>query len=76
MYKYLKDDYGLASALANIGQVYLDKGNYEKSMSFYLLVNISNLVINEQFQKLESSFDAWKGNLEQVDDICIIGIKI
>jgi hypothetical protein len=56
--------------------VYLDKGNYEKSMSFYLLVNISNLVINEQFQKLESSFDAWKGNLEQVDDVCIIGIKI
>jgi len=27
-------------------------------------------------QSLSASFSEWKGNLEQVDDVCIIGIKI
>ena len=26
--------------------------------------------------ELELALDQWKGNLEQVDDVCIIGIKI
>ena len=29
-----------------------------------------------QKQKLEAAFETWKGNLEQVDDICVIGVKI
>ncbi|MBN8703375.1 MAG: SpoIIE family protein phosphatase [Bacteroidetes bacterium] len=41
-----------------------------------LLLNIQNLTIIEQRQVLESSFDAWRGNLEQVDDVCVIGFKI
>jgi hypothetical protein len=30
----------------------------------------------EQKEKLERTFDEWKNNLEQVDDVCIIGIKL
>ena len=27
-------------------------------------------------EKLETAFQSWKGELEQIDDVCIIGIKI
>ncbi len=29
-----------------------------------------------QKEKLDTTFEDWKGNLEQVDDVCIIGIKL
>ena len=29
-----------------------------------------------QKQLLASEFDTWKGNLEQIDDVCVIGVKI
>ncbi|HEY0031480.1 MAG TPA: tetratricopeptide repeat protein [Bacteroidia bacterium] len=41
-----------------------------------LLLNISALSMEEQSIKLESAFDNWKLDLEQVDDVCIIGIRI
>lgn len=41
-----------------------------------LLVSISHLSMNEQKQKLDSVFEDWKGDLEQTDDVCVIGIKI
>ena len=40
-----------------------------------LLANCA-LSIQEQRKKLEVAFDAWKGNLEQLDDICVIGIRV
>lgn len=41
-----------------------------------LLVSISDLPTSEQKQKLNIAFEEWRGNLEQVDDVCIIGIRI
>ncbi|MCE3225817.1 MAG: yrrB 5 [Bacteroidetes bacterium] len=38
--------------------------------------DIAGLPMNEQKQELLSTFEDWKGKLEQVDDVCIIGIKI
>ena len=32
--------------------------------------------VNEQHTGLKNSFNSWKGELEQVDDVCLIGIKI
>ena len=40
-----------------------------------LLLNISELNINDQKQKLDETFTKWKGPLEQVDDVCVIGLR-
>ncbi len=29
-----------------------------------------------QKQKMEETFDQWKGDLEQIDDVCVIGVKV
>lgn len=41
-----------------------------------LLVDHSHLPLKEIQKKLDDTIEEWKGNLSQVDDICIIGIKI
>ena len=41
-----------------------------------LLVNNTEKPLQEQRYILERSFNEWKGNLEQVDDVLLIGIKI
>lgn len=43
---------------------------------FDLLQNISQNPIAEQSKRIVSAFFKWKGELEQVDDVCIIGIKL
>ena len=40
-----------------------------------LLSEIHHLPMNEQKQKLEQNIESWKGKLEQVDDICVMGIR-
>ncbi len=35
----------------------------------------NNLPLEEQKQKLASYFENWKGEMEQVDDVCLFGIK-
>jgi len=40
------------------------------------LTSICNLSCEEQKTILEKTFDNWKGNLEQVDDVLVIGIKV
>lgn len=42
----------------------------------HLLLKNSHKSMNDQKEILKSSIEEWKGNLEQVDDILIIGIKI
>jgi tetratricopeptide (TPR) repeat protein len=46
-----------------------------KKMREYVL-SISHLPMTEQHQKLNEAFSDWKGEVEQVDDVCVIGIKI
>jgi serine phosphatase RsbU (regulator of sigma subunit) len=41
-----------------------------------LLVEIHSKSSSEQQEALKHTFDEWKGNLEQVDDVCVIGIRI
>lgn len=40
------------------------------------LLEISRDPMNLQKQKLDTCFAQWKGNLEQVDDVCIIGVRV
>lgn len=41
-----------------------------------LILENYQLSMSQQATLLESSFDNWKGDLEQVDDVCIIGIRV
>lgn len=41
-----------------------------------LLLSIVALPAEEQKQKLETAFNNWKGQLEQIDDVCVIGIRV
>ena len=41
-----------------------------------LLLEMANEPMETQKQKLNDVFDNWKGNLEQVDDVCLIGVRI
>lgn len=46
-----------------------------KQLNELLLANVND-PMNNQKEVLNSTIQKWKGSLEQVDDICIIGIKI
>jgi len=41
-----------------------------------LLIEISTKEVSIQKEILDRTFKEWKGNLEQLDDICIVGIRI
>lgn len=40
-----------------------------------LLISTCNLSIQEQGNAIGKAFEDWKGNLEQIDDVCVIGIE-
>jgi len=46
-----------------------------KSLNTHLL-SIHQLSMNEQQIQLNQRFEEWRGNLEQVDDVCVVGIKL
>ena len=41
-----------------------------------MLVSINDKSMQEQSSIINQRFEDWKGDLEQVDDVCVIGIKI
>lgn len=41
-----------------------------------LLLSISDLSAEKQQDLLRKQFTDWKGNLEQIDDVCVLGIKL
>ena len=54
-----------------------DKGKKLKSKPFKeFLVEISHHKMDKQLLLIQEKFDSWKGNLDQVDDVCVFGIKI
>ena len=61
---------------------YADQFGGEKGKKFKysniqkLLLEIQHLSLAEQKTRLLVEFENWKGNLEQLDDVCIFGIKI
>ena len=32
--------------------------------------------MNNQHDILSKAFTEWKGNLEQIDDVCVIGVRV
>lgn len=41
-----------------------------------LLVSIQTKTMSEQRELIESEFTTWKGDLEQIDDVCLMGVRI
>lgn len=41
-----------------------------------LLIDIHEKPMNEQHSLLMKTFNDWKGELDQIDDVCIIGVRI
>ncbi|MEO9531165.1 MAG: SpoIIE family protein phosphatase [Crocinitomicaceae bacterium] len=41
-----------------------------------LLLEMNDLPMNEQHIKLNEAFENWKGDFEQLDDVCLIGVRI
>lgn len=41
-----------------------------------LLLKINKNSMENQLQIITETFDKWKGSLEQVDDVCVLGVKI
>lgn len=41
-----------------------------------LIFGMKGRSMDEQKELLETTFETWKGDLEQVDDVCILGIRV
>jgi DNA-binding CsgD family transcriptional regulator len=54
-----------------------EKGKKFKASQFKsLLISIKDFSMPKQKDILMSTFEDWKGKLEQIDDVCIIGVKV
>ncbi len=54
-----------------------EKGKKFKARAFReLLLSIQDKSMEEQKTIIDNTFESWKGNLEQIDDVCVIGVKI
>lgn len=54
-----------------------EKGKKFKSKNFKkLLLSMQNQAMDRQRVLLDESFEKWKGNIEQLDDVCVIGVRI
>lgn len=61
---------GFADQFGNNGKKMMKKRFKEE------LLKIHHLPVNEQKEHLDKYFENWKGKNEQVDDVCIVGVKI
>jgi len=41
-----------------------------------LLLSVQAESMDKQKQLLENTFENWKGNIEQIDDVCVIGVRV
>ena len=41
-----------------------------------LLLEIQSETMEKQKNLLENTFEKWRGNIEQIDDVCVIGVRV
>ena len=52
-------------------------GKKFKSANFKkLLLNVYDKSMDEQLTIINQTFEDWKGELEQIDDVCVIGVRV
>ena len=49
---------------------------YLRPKFYEFLRSISTLPTQQQHQALETEFDSWKGENEQIDDVCVMGVRV
>jgi serine phosphatase RsbU (regulator of sigma subunit) len=61
---------------------YVDQFGGEKSKKYKaanfrkLLLSIQNETMDKQQQLINIEFENWRGNLDQIDDVCVIGVRV
>jgi serine phosphatase RsbU (regulator of sigma subunit) len=61
---------------------YADQFGGEKGKKFMykpfkkMLAEIANLKMDKQGEYIRKAFHEWKGRLEQIDDVCVMGVKV
>ena len=54
-----------------------EKGKKFKAANFKkLLLSIQSESMDRQKELIDEAFEKWRGNLEQLDDVCVIGVRI
>ena len=54
-----------------------EKGKKFKAKAFReLLLSIQDKSMEEQKIIMNEAFETWRGNLEQIDDVCVIGVRV
>jgi len=54
-----------------------EKGKKFKPKAFReLLLSIQDKSMEEQKRIIDDAFESWKGSLEQIDDVCVISVRI
>jgi serine phosphatase RsbU (regulator of sigma subunit) len=54
-----------------------ERGKKLKAKAFKdLLLNIQDKSMSEQKKHLDRAFETWRGKLEQIDDVCVIGVHV
>lgn len=55
---------------------YLGGKKFKNRQLKELFLKVNDKGLNEQCEIIKNTFENWKGELEQVDDVCIIGIRL
>ena len=54
-----------------------ERGKKFKAKAFReLLLSIQDKTMEEQKASIDETFETWKSDLEQVDDVCVIGVRV
>jgi len=54
-----------------------ERGKKFKAKAFReLLLSIQDKAMEEQKITINKTFETWKGDLEQIDDVCVIGVRV
>jgi hypothetical protein len=49
---------------------------FTKTLFKKLLLSLQDKTMEEPTVVIDETFETWKGNLEQIDDVCVIGVRI
>ena len=60
----------------NKGYTYFATKKYKAANFKRFLLTIQDKDMEAQHQLISKEFDRWKGDLEQIDDVCVMGVRV